>query len=256
VRSGTAALYYRRDGTSGDTFKVDGFVGRSLFDLYSNFTFLLNEPSAGDAIQQHDSRLQEGANLQYLRPHRLGFVQGLFTGGGKFHDNQINVGLYPRKGSEPTGVTTRANARVSNGAGYVQESLTFFHGKLLAGGGLQFDEFRFDVKDRVDPALSGLESGGRWQPKGSLAFTPTQHSPHLLRQLRTRHFDRRRARGGAASRTRADRHYGFLSTGNIVSPRPFFNLRQPVLDRSLERAGLHPRRRHVRVQGSEPRLRF
>jgi hypothetical protein len=43
VRSGTAALYYRRDGTSGDTFKVDGFVGQSLFDLYSNFTFLLNE---------------------------------------------------------------------------------------------------------------------------------------------------------------------------------------------------------------------
>ena len=39
VRSGTAAIYYRKDGAGGDTFKVDGFVGRSLFDLYSNFTF-------------------------------------------------------------------------------------------------------------------------------------------------------------------------------------------------------------------------
>src|SRR5262249_8076960 len=72
VRWGTATLYYRQDGARGDTFKVDGFVGRSLFDLYSNFTFLLNEPIAGDAIQQHDSRLQQGANAQYQRPHRFG----------------------------------------------------------------------------------------------------------------------------------------------------------------------------------------
>jgi outer membrane receptor protein involved in Fe transport len=177
VRSGTAALYYRQDGPSGDTFKVDGFVGRSLFDLYSNFTFLLADPVNGDAIQQHDSRLQEGANAQYLRPHRFGKVQGLFTGGGNFHDNQINVGLYPRDGRMPTGVTTRANAHVTNGAGYVQESVTLFQGKLLAGGGLRFDEFRFGVLDRVDPVLSGSQLAGRWQPKGSLAFTPSHRVP-------------------------------------------------------------------------------
>jgi outer membrane receptor protein involved in Fe transport len=55
--------------------------------------------------------------------------------------------------------------------------LTFFHGKLLAGGGLRFDQFRFDIKDRVDRALSGLESAGRWQPKGSLAYTPSPRLP-------------------------------------------------------------------------------
>jgi hypothetical protein len=177
VRSGTAALYYRQDGSKGDTFKIDGFVGRSLFDLYSNFTFFLYDPVHGDAIQQHDSRLQEGANAQYLRPHRFGAVQGLLTTGGNFHDNQINVGLFPRIGRDPSGVATRANARVTNGAGYAQESLTFFHGKLLAGGGLRFDQFAFDVKDRVNPAPGGRESAGRWQPKGSFAYTPTQRLP-------------------------------------------------------------------------------
>lgn len=158
VRSGTAGLYYRKDGAAGDTL-----------NLYSNFTFFLNDPIIGDAIQQHDSRLQEGANVQYLRPHSFGAIQGLFTGGGNFHGNQINVGLYPRIGREPAGVTSRANARVTNGAGYVQESLTFFHGRLLATGGL-----RYDVKNRVEAALSGVASAGRWQPKGSLALTPSQ----------------------------------------------------------------------------------
>jgi outer membrane receptor protein involved in Fe transport len=177
VRSGTASMYYRKDGAGGDTFKMDGFVGRSLFDLYSNFTFFLHDPVNGDAIQQHDSRLQEGANAQYLRPHKLRSAQALFTGGGNFHDNQINVGLYPSIGRDPQGVTTRANAHVTNGAGYMQESLTLFHGKLLAGGGLRYDQFRFGVKDRVDPLQSGVQSAGRWQPKGSLAFTPSHRVP-------------------------------------------------------------------------------
>jgi hypothetical protein len=74
-------------------------------------------------------------------------------------------------------VAARAHARVTNGAGYAQESLTFFHGKLLAGGGLRFDQFAFEVKDRVNPALGGSESAGRWQPKGSLAYTPARRLP-------------------------------------------------------------------------------
>ena len=177
VRSGTAAMYYRKHGESGDTFKADGFFSRSLFDLYSNFTFFLSDPVNGDAIQQHDSRMQQGANAQYLRPHSFGATPALFTAGGNFHDNQINVGLYPSIGRVPQGVATRANAHVTNGAGYIQESLTLFNGKLLAGGGLRYDQFRFGVKDRVDPLQSGVQSAGRWQPKGSLAFTPSRRVP-------------------------------------------------------------------------------
>lgn len=54
---GTVAAYYKKEFASGDSFKSDVFVGRSLFDLYSNFTFFLNDPVHGDANLQHDSRL-------------------------------------------------------------------------------------------------------------------------------------------------------------------------------------------------------
>jgi hypothetical protein len=50
-------------------------------------------------------------------------------------------------------VTTRANAHVTNGAGYIQESVNLFAGKLLLGAGLGYEVFRFDVKDRVEPYL-------------------------------------------------------------------------------------------------------
>jgi hypothetical protein len=177
VKLGTVSTYYSKSFGNGDALKIDGFVGRSLFDLYSNFTYFLNN---GDAFQQHDSRLQDGANLQYAHPHKIAGVTASLVSGANFHDNQINVGLYPREGRVPTGVTTRANAHVTNEAGYLQETLSFFHGRLILGGGLRYDEFRYNVLDRVNPDSSGLQYGGRWQGKGNFAFTPSRRVPITL----------------------------------------------------------------------------
>jgi outer membrane receptor protein involved in Fe transport len=180
VQLGTLSAYYSNQFSNGDIFKADGFLSRSLFDLYSNFTFYLTDPIHGDAFQQHDSRLQQGLNTQYTHPHHLGPFEAILVAGANFHDNEINVGLYPRDGRVPTGVTNRADAHVTNGAGYAQESLSLLHGRLLLGGGFRFDEFRYDLADRINPSLGGVQSAGRWQGKGNLAFTPSHHLPLTL----------------------------------------------------------------------------
>jgi outer membrane receptor protein involved in Fe transport len=195
VKLGTVSAYYSKAFANGDVWKADGFAGRSLFDLYSNFTFFLNDPVRGDAFQQHDSRLQEGANTQFSHTHRLGGIAGVLNVGANYHDNQINVGLYPREGRIPTGVTTRANARITNGAGYAQESLSFLAGRLILSGGVRFDEFRFDVRDRVTVEQSGTRSAGRWQPKGSIAFTPSHAIPVTLNVNYGRGINTQDARG-------------------------------------------------------------
>jgi outer membrane receptor protein involved in Fe transport len=177
VKLGTISGYYSKSFASGDSVKLDGFLGRSLFDLYSNFTFYLHDPIHSDAFQQHDSRLQEGSNVQWIHIHRIGRISATFTAGGNFHDNQINVGLYPRDGRTPTGVTKRANAHVTNGAGYGQESLSLLHGRLLVSAGLRYDEFRYGVEDKMVPEQGGVQTAGRWQGKGSIAFTPTRAVP-------------------------------------------------------------------------------
>lgn len=180
VRLGVVSTYFSKTLANGDVFKADGFVSRSLFDLYSNFTFFLNDPVNGDAFQQHDSRLQQGLNAQYTHTQSLGPIAAVLVAGANFHDNEINVGLYPRDGRVPTGVTTRADAHVTNGAGYAQESLSLLHGRLLLGGGVRYDEFRFGVVDKVDPDRSGVEAAGRWQGKGNAAFTPSKSAPLTL----------------------------------------------------------------------------
>lgn len=182
VRMGTFGTYYKRDFSNGDILKVDGFMGRSLFDLYSNFTFFLvhylpTDPIHGDEIQQHDSRLQEGTNVQYLHPYRLLGQSALLTFGSNFHDNQINVGLNQTEARQFQAATSGANAHVTNVAGYVQQGVDFIGQKLHLDAGLRFDYFRFDVSDHLDALHSGLQGASRFQPKANFSYTPSNRVP-------------------------------------------------------------------------------
>jgi outer membrane receptor protein involved in Fe transport len=211
VKLGTAGAYYRKQMKNGAELKVDAFVGRSLFDLFSNFTFFLADPIYGDEIQQHDSRLQEGANVQYVRPFEFGNVQSVLTVGGGFLLNRINVGLYPSVSRNPnrkfffenfdnaTVLLTKANASVNNSSFYAQNLFSFFDGHLRVQAGLRFDRFDFDVDGfefgALDPSnpgfaqcspaspnfcgtgLSASDGAGKFQPKLAVAWTPFEKLP-------------------------------------------------------------------------------
>ena len=180
VRSGIFSVYFKKESREGSVFKLDGFVARSLFDLYSDFTFFLNDEARGDEIQQHDSRLQEGANAQFLRPYTLFGRRALFAAGANYHDNQINVALNNSVDRAPVGVVSRADARVTNAAGYAQQGVDFFHGHVHVAAGLRYDYFRFRVDDRVAPAVSGAQGASRAQPKFNLSVTPADRLPLTL----------------------------------------------------------------------------
>lgn len=180
VRLGTLGVYYKRDFASGDILKIDGFVARSLFDLYSNFTFFLNDPVNGDEIQQHDSRLQQGSNVQYLHPYKLFGHTALLTVGSNFHDNEINVGLLNTKDREVLRTTTSAHAHVTNSAVYIQQGIDLLQQRLHIDAGLRLDYFRFNVEDRIDPSNGGLEGSVRWEPKANVSYTPSTRIPVTL----------------------------------------------------------------------------
>ncbi len=213
VRQGTFGGYYRKEFASGATLKADAFVGRSLFDLFSNFTFFLLDPVYGDEIQQHDSRLQEGANVQFFKPYKFFGRQSLLTVGGNFLANQVNVGLYPTTDRNPNRkflpgninnpdvLYTKAGAKINNYGSYVQNSTDFFSGHLRIEAGLRFDFFTFDVDgfelggtdaDTNDTKflcaqfvnlnssclnLKANEAAGRFQPKFAAALSPFERIP-------------------------------------------------------------------------------
>jgi outer membrane receptor protein involved in Fe transport len=172
ARTGVAAAYFRKEWQNGSLLKADGFVSRSLFDLFSNFTFFLNDEANGDGIQQHDSRLQEGGTLQTIRPYHLFGQHALLIAGGNLQASQINLGLYQQKSRVPFDTTTHANAHITNSAAYVQQGMDFLDGRLHLDAGLRYDYFRFLVRDLIEPELSGARGQGRFQPKANLAYRP------------------------------------------------------------------------------------
>src|SRR5262249_12966590 len=177
VRLGRLGTYYGKELAWGDFFRLDGFVSRSLFDLYSNFTFFLNDPVRGDEIQQHDSRLQQGLNAQFLHPYKLFGRNALLTVGSNFHDNEINVGLFHTQDRVPIATTTSALAHVTNTAGYLQQGLDLLEQRLHLDAGTRYDYFRFDVNNLINSSLGGLRGVSRFQPKANLSYTPTLRLP-------------------------------------------------------------------------------
>ena len=170
VRLGTAAGYYRKQFSNGDSFKADLFAGRSIFDLFSNFTFFLNDPVHGDGIEQHDSRYQEGVNTQFLHLYHVLGERALLTMGTNFHDNEV----------VPLGVETRSYLVFPNFAGYAQQGLDLLDNRLHLEGGIRWDYFQWKDSDRVNPGVSGVESAGRLQPKAAAAYSPMRRVPLTL----------------------------------------------------------------------------
>ena len=201
---GTFGTYYKRDFTNGDILKVDGFIGRSLFDLYSNFTFFLvhympTDPIHGDEIQQHDSRLQEGTNVQYLHPYKLLGHTALLTFGSNFHDNQINVRTQPDRGASVPGSHDQRTRARNQYTAYIQQGVDLLGQTLHFDAGLRFDYFRFDVNDEeketFDPAHSRLQGASRFQPKANFSYTPSNHVPFTFYASYGRGISSQDARG-------------------------------------------------------------
>jgi len=177
IRTGVFGAYYRKEWNNGSIFKADGFLTRSLFDLFSNFTLFETDQVNGDGIQQHDSRLQQGGNAQYLRPYHLFGHQALFMAGGYLLASQVKLALYQQKARVPFATTTLAHADVTNTAGYVQQGTDFMHGHLHIDLGLRYDYFNFNVDDKINKEFSGARGSGRVQPKVNAAYTPSDRIP-------------------------------------------------------------------------------
>jgi hypothetical protein len=212
VRKGTAGIYYKKNLSSNDTLRIDGYVTRSLFDLFSDFTFFLSDPINGDGIQQHDSRLQEGASAQYVHAGKWLGRPSLFMAGANLGDNWINVDLFhdkdrqiiapvlPIPGSPfPGKPWTEANVHITNPAVYAQQGLDFKH--LHLDLGLRYDEFRFDLTDRLVAANDGTSHANAAEPKLNIVYTPSNRLPLALHFNFGRAVTSQDARGMALEHT-------------------------------------------------------
>ncbi len=175
VRTFNGSVLFKKEFQDGSSLKLDGLMARSLFDLYNNFTFFLENETLGDQFNQHDSRLQQSANIQYLKPYKIGGYDAVLTAGGGFLANQIFVTLNKSFKRDPYLNITNVRAKIATFSEYVQNHFHF--GRVHLDLGLRLDTFYFGVKDRNEPQFDGSSTATKAQPKFAVEFHPVGRLP-------------------------------------------------------------------------------
>ena len=159
--------------TPARTTKAVAFAARHGLDLFSNFTYLLNDPENGDQFEQIDERNVFGGRVSHRQRTRwLGRWLEHGVGGHVRHDDIGGLGLYLARGRQRLSTVREDAVRQTSIGTYYQVEAELSE-RLRATAGLRGDVYRFRVRsDR--PENAGGDAAGVISPKFGVAFAPAR----------------------------------------------------------------------------------
>jgi outer membrane receptor protein involved in Fe transport len=140
-------------------------------DLFSNFTYFLDDPVNGDQFQQTDHRFVTGGKLTHRHIGRWAdrSVQNTF-GVQVRNDDIADVGLYHTRDRVRLN-TVRQDAVVQTSAGGFAQNETEWTPWLRTLAGIRIDGYRFNVDAELTDN-SGVDYAALVSPKGGAIFGP------------------------------------------------------------------------------------
>ena len=133
----------------GGSLEHQLFVTRYDFDLFSNFTFYLNDPVNGDQIRQQESRMLYGYKAKYKRPSRLfGKHLEMEFGGGVRHDDIDDIALMHTVKREFLGDRQRGDILETSINAYNEERIQLSDSWSLRAG-IRVDHIKFAYDDKI-----------------------------------------------------------------------------------------------------------
>ncbi len=144
------------------------------YQLFSNFTFFLNDPVNGDMIAQNESRNVLGYIFEYERKDALNSTKLSTTFSAGFRSDWINSALWSAVSKEYKEVKNKNALSETNYWGYVKENWQLSPNLVLQFG-TRFDYFTFKVEDKLGTNVSGSQNAFRWSPKISVFYNPVQN---------------------------------------------------------------------------------
>lgn len=170
----TLAGEWRRSTRAGLT-TVKAYAIDYGLDLFSNFTYFLDDADHGDQFEQQDERDVLGGSLtQRFLGRWLGKDTESVAGiEGRF-DRVPTLGLYHTEARQRLETIRRDRVRQSSGAVFFQTTIQWAP-KLRTVAGFRDDAYRFHVEsDR--PANSGARGSSLASPKVSLILGPWKNT--------------------------------------------------------------------------------
>lgn len=152
--------------------RANAYVVFYDFDLWSNFTYFLDDPVNGDEFQQVDERTILGVNADQRYTHRLGPKHVHHDFGLQVrHDMISDVGLFHTQGRKKLGVVREDEVEVTSLGLYWSGEVPITDW-MRANLGLRGDLYWFEVDANSNPENSGNNSDATVSPKAGLVFGP------------------------------------------------------------------------------------
>ncbi|GAB2844490.1 TonB-dependent receptor [Pseudoduganella ginsengisoli] len=170
-RFSLSSTLHQRSGAA--LLEADAYVVRSMLDLYSDFTYRLDDTERGDQFNQRERRTMAGASASLAWPGTLGGIALRNKAGVQLRQDWLSpVGLYHTQ--QRVRLDTVREDRVREGSAAVYgESSVQWQPWLRTVAGLRYDAYRFHA--------NGSEAGGnRFSPKLSLIAGPWDSTEYFF----------------------------------------------------------------------------
>jgi TonB dependent receptor/Carboxypeptidase regulatory-like domain/TonB-dependent Receptor Plug Domain len=166
----SGSVEWQRSGSNASTKIIAYGIGYDL-NLFSDFTYFLDDPGHGDQFRQADHRFISGGKVAHRRiGHWLGREAQNTFGVQIRNDDITNVGLYHTAARQLL-ETVRQDAVVETSAAAYTQNETAWLPWLRTITGIRLDGYRFDV-EASDGANGGTRHSGIVSPKGGVVVGP------------------------------------------------------------------------------------
>jgi outer membrane receptor protein involved in Fe transport len=159
--------------------KVIVYALFSKLDLFSNFTYFLNNPVQGDQFGQPDKRWTTGVKATHTFFHKIGGADSETTLGLQVRNDNVRNGLTLTQARQQYDVVRQDTIWITNFSPYL-ENKTSWNDWFRTNVGVRFDGFRFNVDNSTQAANNGTRYDGIVSPKLGLIFGPWANTEFYL----------------------------------------------------------------------------
>ena len=159
-----------RASTATSSTEVNAYVTHWKLDLFSNFTYFLDNPVDGDQFNQPDRRTMTAVNARHAWAIPLFGLESESQVGVQFQNDNIFNALTSTKARQLLS-TTRRDHIVESSVGVWLDNAIRWTPTFRTVAGLRADTFRFDVQSDL-AANSGKRTASIVSPKLNLIFGP------------------------------------------------------------------------------------
>ena len=174
----TINVAYTKHIDENSFIKNNFFYSKYQFELYSNFTFFLNDPINGDQIRQKESRDLFGFNSELNKKVNNSLFQfgfGLRSDATKNTELSHTLGRYTTLQMLKLGDIDETNM-----FSYVNTEFNF--GKLKINPALRLDYFKFSYQDKLSPIFTTQsEDKLKLSPKLNFIYTENNNLQFYLK---------------------------------------------------------------------------